>query len=538
MGDDAGKLRVLIPTTAGPAEVLLLTEEDSAVGRSVACIGGTTDTADIAAAYHAFVARPTGIVESLFGHSCYRLDVSARIDAGTSWQLGVLAAHALHATGRLAQENDRADGVVWATGTVRSVDLTVGGVSHIPEKIAGSLPRLEQEAQASRRVLVAIPVQNAALLSADLRSKFAAGGIEVLELDRVQPLWDALAIKLPEAPRKVAWDRAGGVKVSPSPRGRLVLGAAAAVLLGVAAVTAYLLVRPPAAVVELGADAAPSLAGSENSVLVPELVPYISQEEQAKIRSVYLPAPDHKALAVNFNRIFVSAAQADEKSAAAAAISVCQQITEANGGDPGRCDLYATGNIVVSRRGRPPMPLQPWFVRDPSIERSFVAADFPLASEADKKTMEMNYATRRSPKALALSPTGTISGDYGETSVDQAVRRALEFCGYNSRTACMIIAVDDAFVVPIPKSVKVVGFFRADALDAVLPELRRDVARQLGSATSGWSALAIGAGGVVGIELGAQSEEAAIDGSVQACLKQVRDCRVAVIGPFLVERGP
>jgi hypothetical protein len=37
----------------------------------------------------------------------------------------------------------------------------------------------------------------------------------------VQPLWDALAIKLPEAPRRVAWDRAGGVKVSPSPRGRL-----------------------------------------------------------------------------------------------------------------------------------------------------------------------------------------------------------------------------------------------------------------------------------------------------------------------------
>jgi hypothetical protein len=174
MGGGAEKLRVLIPTTAGLAEVLLLTEEDSVIGRSVACIGGTTDIADIAAGYHAFVARPTGIVESLFGHPCYRLDVSARIDAGTSWQLGVLAAHALHSAGRLAQENDPADGLIWATGSVRAVDLTVGEVSHIPEKVAGSLARLKQEAQAGRRVLVAIPTQNAALLSAAVRSELAA----------------------------------------------------------------------------------------------------------------------------------------------------------------------------------------------------------------------------------------------------------------------------------------------------------------------------------------------------------------------------
>src|SRR5690242_15669826 len=123
-----GHLRVLIPTTTGIVEVLLLMEEDPVIGRSVACIGGTTETADIAAAYHAFVARPTGVIERLFGHPCYRLDVSGRIDAGSSWQLGVLTAHALAAAGRLAQEKQAAVGVIWATGSVRSVDLTVGGV--------------------------------------------------------------------------------------------------------------------------------------------------------------------------------------------------------------------------------------------------------------------------------------------------------------------------------------------------------------------------------------------------------------------------
>ena len=35
----------------------LLTEEDPLIGRSVACIAGTTQTADIDAAYNAFVAR-------------------------------------------------------------------------------------------------------------------------------------------------------------------------------------------------------------------------------------------------------------------------------------------------------------------------------------------------------------------------------------------------------------------------------------------------------------------------------------------------
>ena len=84
MSFTAGKIRVLIATTNGPVEVQLLTEEDAAIGRCVACIGGTTETADIASAYHAFVVRPTGIIEGRFGHSCYRLDVSGRIDAGSS----------------------------------------------------------------------------------------------------------------------------------------------------------------------------------------------------------------------------------------------------------------------------------------------------------------------------------------------------------------------------------------------------------------------------------------------------------------------
>jgi len=181
----AGKLRVLIATTNGPVEVQLLTEEDAAIGRCVACIGGTTETADIASAYHAFVVRPTGVIEGRFGHSCYRLDVSGRIDAGSSWQLGVLAAHGLLAAGRLAQENDTADAVLWATGSVRPVDLTVGGVSHVPEKLENSLERLKHELGGKRPVLLAVPAANAEDASSLATKELRALGAEL----RFKPLW-------------------------------------------------------------------------------------------------------------------------------------------------------------------------------------------------------------------------------------------------------------------------------------------------------------------------------------------------------------
>jgi formylglycine-generating enzyme required for sulfatase activity len=189
------KLRVLIPTTKGPVEILLLTEEDRSVGRSVACIGGTTRLADIDADYQAFVGRPSGVIERLFGEPCYRIDLSHPIEAGDSWQLGVLVAHALHADGRLAQERDKADGIVWATGSVRAVDLTVGRVAHLEEKLRQSLPRLQSEAEAGRRVLAVVPAQNGGDIPAELGSKLSDCG-EIIEISDVGAIWANLGSNL------------------------------------------------------------------------------------------------------------------------------------------------------------------------------------------------------------------------------------------------------------------------------------------------------------------------------------------------------
>jgi hypothetical protein len=202
MTTETTRVRVLIPTAVGVVDVLLLTEEEAALGRSVACIGGTTQVADIDAAYHAFVARPTGVVERLFGPGCYRLDLSGPIDAGSSWQLGVLLAHVLRRAGRLAQEGEAARCAIWATGTVRSVDLAVGAVSHVEEKLALSPERLRQEAKAGRQVVVALPAPNAAEVTPAIRDALAQLGIEAIKVTGLEPLWGRLG--LAPAPRATA----------------------------------------------------------------------------------------------------------------------------------------------------------------------------------------------------------------------------------------------------------------------------------------------------------------------------------------------
>src|SRR5262249_52230034 len=204
-------------------------------------------------------------------------------------------------------------------------------------------------------------------------------------------------------------------------------------------------------------------------------------------------------------------------------------------GEKSQCELYAMGNKVVWGRGQPPLPPHPWIVRDPSIEKPFAATDIPLVSEASRQTIDKDYTSARKSKALALSARGFYSHYWNQASPEEAVRRALERCGSNAGAACMIIALDNILVVPIPKSMKVVGFSRQAVLNAIVPQFRDDVGRRLGNATGGWSAVAVGASGRPGVVLMVATEQEAIDGAMMDCRKQDYSCRVIAIGPFLVE---
>jgi uncharacterized caspase-like protein len=266
--------------------------------------------------------------------------------------------------------------------------------------------------------------------------------------------------------------------------------------------------------------------------LVPETIPFIPNRDRNSVRADYLPAPDHKALAISVSVVGFMTGQKDVDSAKRGALENCQRAQSALN-PANKCELYAVGDVIVFTRGIPPMPPEPWINRESSIERPFVVNDIPLISDSSRGWLEKNYPTRGKPKALAIGGANFGMAAIGQ-SVEEVVRRALEICGGFAGIPCMIAAIDDVFVVPIPTKMKPVGVFRADSNSAIIPQKRDYVALRLRKAKSGWNAVAVGASGRPGLILNARNEPDAIDGALADCRRQDRDCRVIGLGPFEV----
>ena len=265
-------------------------------------------------------------------------------------------------------------------------------------------------------------------------------------------------------------------------------------------------------------------------------VPFISDRVRASLANEYAPSGDFKAFALNVAGVnaFVTG-QSSAEAAKSAAVEQCQKRAD-SAQSPRKCELYAVGNAVVYLHGRPPVPPLPWVRRDPAIERPFVAENVPLTRDAAKTRLENTYVTGRKTKALALAPGGQYFITVGVESLDEAVRRSIESCGGIAGVPCMIVAVDDTFVVAVPTTMKVTGFFKADGNSAIVPEARDDVAHKLAEATTGWNAIAVGAAGRPGLGLKASSEQAAVNQALANCVKSDSDCHVIAVGPFAV--GP
>ncbi len=304
--------------------------------------------------------------------------------------------------------------------------------------------------------------------------------------------------------------------------------------LAVAAVLFFLSVRtPPPTVPGAGvAEKAVAPPQLQTEPLIPETIPFIPDRDRDRVRSEYMSAPGHKALAISRNRIGFISGQKDEETAKAAALNICRIATDAIGLTTHKCQIYAIGNMVVYPIAHPPMPPEPWLVRDPTIERPIVSKDIPMITGTGWAEA---YLKAAKSKALALAPAGGHNFFRGLTTPDEAVRRALEACGSNAGVPCIVLAVDDVFVVPVPTTVKAVGLFRARSALAIGPEFREDVARRVGNATSGWKAVAVGANGRPGLMVNAANEQVAIDGALADCSRRDQNCRVIAVGPFLVE---
>ena len=265
-------------------------------------------------------------------------------------------------------------------------------------------------------------------------------------------------------------------------------------------------------------------------------IPFISDKVRATLVSDYAPAADFKAFSLNvggFNA-FVTG-QPNEEAAKSAAVEQCQKRAD-TAQSPRKCELYAVGDTVVYAPGRPPMPPLPWIRHDAATEQPFAARNVPFTREASKARLEAVYAPARKNKAVALGPGGALFFSIASDSVEEAVRRALESCGGIAGVPCMIVALNDTFVVPIPVSFKITGFFKAVGNTMISADARDDIARRLVDASSGWNAVAVGAAGRPGLGLKAATEQAAVNAALAECAARDGNCQVVAIGPFAV--GP
>jgi class 3 adenylate cyclase len=288
----------------------------------------------------------------------------------------------------------------------------------------------------------------------------------------------------------------------------------------------------PAAALSPSAPPAPVLHKAE--ALVPEAIPFIPDRARATIRNEYLPAADHKALAISIGPpIGFISGQPDDETAKSVALDMCQKHADALP-QQRKCELYAVGNIVVYAGARPPLPPTPWVRRDPATVRPLVADDIPLVRPAGKAAIEKNYVSSRPPKALTIGPKGGFFILSNQESTDEAVRRTLEQCGNSAGVPCLPLAVNDEFVVAVPTTMRAVGFFQPASAAGVAVDARDDLARRLTNA-SGWTAVAAGMNGHAGVAVGAANEQDATGGAIADCAKQDSGCHVIAIGPFAVE---
>jgi class 3 adenylate cyclase len=280
----------------------------------------------------------------------------------------------------------------------------------------------------------------------------------------------------------------------------------------------------------------PSPAMLPGEKFAAETIPFVPDKARQRLASDYAPAGGEKALALTISGVHAFAAnQANEEAARNQALEQCQKFADAM--QPQRkCEVYAVGDTVVYPHSRPPMPALPWLRRDPLVEKPFAAKDTPIVHDIGKARLEALYPQSSKSRSIAIGPAGQFFYNVGIESDEESVRRNLETCGAAIGTACMIVALDDVFVVPVPTTLRAIGFFQAQKNAMIAPEMRDDVMRKLADSNGGWSAVAVGAAGRPGLGLKAAGEQAAVNEALSNCARRDSDCRVIAIGPFLV--GP
>ena len=152
---------IFIATTQGLVAIQNITAIDDEDISSVVSVNGTSTTANISGSYHSFVKKGVGIIHQMFGACSYRVDISARIDQGNSWQVAMYLAHLAQSKGLLGNgEVSQGDTVICATGEVNTTNQQVLAVTEVALKFKLALPQLKQWTALGTEVLFLLPQAN------------------------------------------------------------------------------------------------------------------------------------------------------------------------------------------------------------------------------------------------------------------------------------------------------------------------------------------------------------------------------------------
>jgi hypothetical protein len=143
----------------------------------------------ISADYETFVREPTGVIQRHFGHPAFRVDLSAAVDGGHSWQLGLFVGHALMKSNRLGHPDSDVQLTVIATGEVNR-DLFVLPVEHVAEKFDNIDARLQEIGADPNRTVLVVPKGN----RDEVASQTTGSTVKVLAVGQVGELLDYIGI--------------------------------------------------------------------------------------------------------------------------------------------------------------------------------------------------------------------------------------------------------------------------------------------------------------------------------------------------------
>ena len=194
--NETADLGIFIATTKGSVGIQRITEEDPEIA-SVVCLAGKAMPLPISNAYQDFVRQATGVVQRDFGHGSFRVDLSATIEDGYSWQLGLYLGHAAETADRLTGDPAHEAIHVFATGEV-NVDLEVLSVDHVTLKLERLKNHVGNLSAEGTRVIIIVPSGNLEEAPDD----FAHGNIELHGVSTVAEALRAIGITAEPRPKK------------------------------------------------------------------------------------------------------------------------------------------------------------------------------------------------------------------------------------------------------------------------------------------------------------------------------------------------